>query len=474
MADNHSVAQSMNKTGKQWEGQVVDGRFLLQKYLGQSDHSIVFLTERSAPEPQRTTIKMIADDPAHSDAALSEWNQAATLSHPNILQVFESGRCMLGDLSLLYVVMEYAEENLAEILPERRLTAGEAKQMLPPVLSALAYLHGQGFVHGHLKPSNIMATADQVKLSGDGVRQVQAEERPDMVRVGRAYDPPEAAKGVATPAGDVWSLGGTLAEVSALRLAAGVGGGSMVADTPAEDQQFREILSHCLDPDPKRRLTVAQISNWLDESSAPTVRKPTSAEELGENASGLAALWEKPLAKWGAVAVVAAILILFFGLKGRRSVPQSQVGQRAAQQAPARPVDQAATTTQQDATPRVASSDSMAARVPAARTTQNSGAVPGSVRERVLPEVPQSARRTIQGHIRVGVRVSVDAAGNVTRASLESRGPSEYFARLARESAQRWRFSPAQVSGQPVASEWILKYAFGRGSTDVHPAQVSP
>ena len=282
MADNHSVALSMNKTGKQWEGQVVDGRFLLQKYLGQSDHSIVFLTERKAPEPQRAAIKLIADDPAYSTAALAAWNQAATLSHPNILQVFESGRCTLGNLSLLYVVMEYAEENLAEILPERRLTAGEAKQMLPPVLSALAYLHGQGFVHGHLKPANIMATADQVKLSGDGVRPVQREGRADSVRMARAYDPPEAAQGVFTPAGDVWSLGGTLAEVSALRLAAGVGGGSALVETPAEDQQFREILSHCLDADPKRRLTVAQISNWLDESSAPTARKPTSAGELGQ------------------------------------------------------------------------------------------------------------------------------------------------------------------------------------------------
>jgi TonB family protein len=467
MADNHSVAQSMNKTGKQWEGQVVDGRFLLQKYLGQSDHSIAFLTERNAPASQRAAIKLIADDPAYSGATLAAWNQAATLSHPNILQVFESGRCTLGDFSLLYVVMEYAEENLAEILPERRLTSGEAKQMLPPVLSALAYLHGQGFVHGHLKPSNVMATADQVKLSGDGVRPVQTEGRPDRVRVARAYDPPESAQGVFTPAGDVWSLGGTLTEVSALRLAAGVGGGAGVAEAPVEDQQFREILSHCLDPDPKRRLTVAQISNWLDESSAP-VKKPTSAEELDDSASGLATLWRKPLVKWGAIAVVAVIAILFFGLKGRRSVPQSQVGQTIASE---QPVDQPQIV---PAPPRVASKDSTATRVSAASTKQSSGTVPGSVRDRILPNVSPSARKTIQGHIRVGVRVNVDAAGNVTRASLQSRGPSEYFARLAQESAQRWTFSPAQVNGQPVASEWILRYAFGREDTDVHPAQVSP
>ena len=390
-------------------------------------------------------------------------------SHPNILQVFESGRCTLGSLSLLYVVMEYAEENLAEILPERRLTAGEAKQMLPPVLSALAYLHGQGFVHGHLKPANIMATADQVKLSGDGVQPVQWEGRADSVRMAQLMTRRKRLEGVFTPAGDVWSLGGTLAEVSALRLAAGVGGGSAVVEAPAEDQQFREILSHCLDADPKRQLTVAQISNWLDESSASTARKPTSAGELGQ-VPGLAALWKKPLLRGGAIAVVAVILILFFGLKGRRSVPQSQVAQTTVQPAPEQAVDQPQAI---PAAPKTASNDSTTARIPAASSKQGSGTVQGSVRDRILPNVSPSARRTIQGHIRVGVRVSVDAAGDVSGVSLQSRGPSEYFARLARESAQRWR-SPAQINGQPVASEWILQFAFGRTSTEVHPAQVSP
>ena len=182
---------------------------------------------------------------------------------------------------------------------------------------------------------------------------------------------------------------------------------------------------------------------------------------------GLAVLWEKPLLRWGAIAVVAVILILFFGLRGRRSVPQSQIAQTTVQPAPEQAVDQPQAI---PAAPKTASHDSTTARIPAA----SSGTVQGSVRDRILPNVSPSARRTIQGHIRVGVRVSVDAAGNVAGVSLQSRGPSEYFARLARESAERWRFSPAQINGQPVASEWILKFAFGRTSTEVHPAQVSP
>ncbi len=65
--------------------------------------------------------------------------------------------------------MEYAEEDLSQILPERPLTPGEAREMLDPVLDALSYLHEKGFVHGHFKPSNIMVVDDQVKLSCDNL-----------------------------------------------------------------------------------------------------------------------------------------------------------------------------------------------------------------------------------------------------------------------------------------------------------------
>ena len=53
--------------------------------------------------------------------------------------------------------MEATEEDLSQILPQRRLTPEEAREMLGPVLDALSYLHGKGFAHGAIKPANIMA-----------------------------------------------------------------------------------------------------------------------------------------------------------------------------------------------------------------------------------------------------------------------------------------------------------------------------
>ena len=49
----------MTRDWKQWEGQIVNGTFPLRQYLGGSEHSAVFLTERRGRDPQRAAIKLI-------------------------------------------------------------------------------------------------------------------------------------------------------------------------------------------------------------------------------------------------------------------------------------------------------------------------------------------------------------------------------------------------------------------------------
>jgi TonB family protein len=92
----------------------------------------------------------------------------------------------------------------------------------------------------------------------------------------------------------------------------------------------------------------------------------------------------------------------------------------------------------------------------------------------VLPEVSQGARNTIQGHVKVSVQVSVDASGNVSQARFISPGPSKYFANQALTAARRWKFGPPQLNGHPSPSEWILRFQFGRTSTQVFPAETKP
>src|SRR5271155_2555752 len=201
----------MTEASKQWEGQIVEGIFPLRQYLGGSDHSAVFLTDYGEGEPQKSAIKFFPADAATADLQLASWEGAAQLAHPNLLRLFHAGRRKLGGNEQLYLVMEHAEENLAEILPQRPLTAEETRDMLGPVLDALEYLHGKGFLHGDLKPSNVLASGDHLKVSSDTISRIG--EPQSYSRKAGVYDPPEAISGMLTPAADVWSLGTTLVEV---------------------------------------------------------------------------------------------------------------------------------------------------------------------------------------------------------------------------------------------------------------------
>src|ERR1700742_753008 len=98
---------------RRWEGRVVEGRFPLRQYIGGSERSAVFLTGDEAH--QNATIKLIPLDPATADQQLARWKQAAELSHPNLIRLFEMGRCRIDDGEFLFVVMECAEEDLSQI-----------------------------------------------------------------------------------------------------------------------------------------------------------------------------------------------------------------------------------------------------------------------------------------------------------------------------------------------------------------------
>jgi TonB family protein len=88
-----------------------------------------------------------------------------------------------------------------------------------------------------------------------------------------------------------------------------------------------------------------------------------------------------------------------------------------------------------------------------------------------MPQVSPSARRTIQGKIKVRVRVEVDAQGNVSSASFESAGPSKYFSRISMDAARQWKFSPSNA-GQN-RREWRLQFAFTRAKTEASATPVN-
>jgi TonB family protein len=501
----------MSDAWKLWESEIVNGKFQLVRYLGGSEQSAVFLTERRDGERLvKAAIKIIPTAPENSDVQLTRWLEAAELSHAHLIPLYEMGRFELRGVPFVYAVTECAEENLAQVLPTRALTTAETREMLESVADVLRYLHSKGFVHGHIKPANIMASGDQLKVSSDGLRRIG--ERLGGPRVPSAYDPPEIARdilatsGVASPAGDVWSLGMTLVEAMTQSL-------PVMRTAQQQDplypqslpEPFLEIARHCLLQRTEGRWSVAQIAGRLSERTLvhqfqaipPKVQAPSPAPSRRPIRQPLMPPIKLP--KYVMPIAIAGVLVLIAVLAGpkllRHGTDSPQVA-AAAQEQPARPPapSQPAPPKKNSTkaySPSVANgerSSKTPVPVPAllhpgtmhgeetnavARMPVGS-AVRGEVAHQAMPEVLQSARNTIQGKLKVSVKVNVDRSGNVEDAELESRGPSKYFARAALAAAQDWKFKPAMVNGRGVLSTWILRFEFTRGGTTIVPAQEMP
>lgn len=459
----------MSQNLERLEGRIVDGRFPLQSYLGGSDHSAVYLTVAllEGGNSEKAAIKLIRADATDAEAQLLRWNAVAELNHPNLIRVFGTGRCEMDGTALLYVIEEYAEENLAQILPERALTAEEARALLPSVLRALQFIHGHEFVHGHIQPSNILAIGDQVKLSSDTLG--LAGEKTRRTKAASAYDPPEAAAGTTSEASDVWQLGTTVIEA----LSGYLPGSDRVREPGALPEPFREIAEHCLQVDAEKRWTVTQILGRLEPDRPAPAHAQTATIASAAAVRTLPPTHPKKSAKWPYFLALAVVGVLALFLL-RRAKPSS----------PAR--EGPSTQTQPAATPENAQpANSPPRQLPAETKAKPSPAPPTPVQEeakagngkahaahegdvvrRVIPQVSPSARRTIQGTIKVRVKAEVDTAGNVTETKFESAGSSKYFSRLAMDAAREWKFAPAPAADSG-AREWKLQFAFSRSRTEV-------
>jgi eukaryotic-like serine/threonine-protein kinase len=429
-----------------WVGRVIDRRFSLLEWLGGSGTSSTFVTELDGPGSRRAAIKLFFA-PAQAEERLSTWTATTSLSHVHLLRILHFGRAEVDGVPLVYVVTEMAEEVLSQIIPERPLTADEAREMIAPVLDALSYLHANGCVHGHLKPSNILVVENEVKLSADGV---VIEGKPGLeLESSDVHNAPETAAELMAPSADVWSLGVTLVE--ALTQQSPLWDFASKTEPVVPDslpKPFDEITRECLRVDPARRCTLSDIRVLLEGKSNPAPRQvlpeahplPKMAEKSSRTRMPLVPL----------IVGFVLLLAIVFGLSMRSHKTETAPLQtETIKQAPtAEPEAQAPT--------------------PPGTTT---GSASGEVLNRVMPEVSRQASGTIHGTVTVVVRASVDPSGTVTDAEFASHGPSAYFARVAMESARNWKFKAPAQNGQAIASTWLLRYQFKRDSVNVTPVE---
>ncbi|WP_405743337.1 Stk1 family PASTA domain-containing Ser/Thr kinase [Streptomyces sp. NBC_01525] len=205
------------------------GRYELGSVLGRGGMAEVYLAHDSRlgrTVAVKTLRVDLARDPSFQARFRREAQSAASLNHPSIVAVYDTGEDYVDGVSIPYIVMEYVDgSTLRELLHSgRKLLPERSLEMTTGVLQALEYSHRAGIVHRDIKPANVMLNrAGQVKVMDFGIARAMGDAGMTMTQtaavIGTAqYLSPEQAKGEQVDArSDLYSTGCLLYELLTVR-----------------------------------------------------------------------------------------------------------------------------------------------------------------------------------------------------------------------------------------------------------------
>jgi serine/threonine protein kinase len=261
--------------------QILSGRYVLRRPIASGGQASVWSAD-DRRLGRAVAVKVVSPDVAARKGVIDRFRRealaAAALVHPNIAQVYDSGR----DNGTYYIVMELLEGgSLRDLESKRPLDQTEAAIVGRAVARALSYAHTKGILHRDVKPSNVLFTQTGFpKLADFGIARSLESEDGELTSDGElvgtlSYMAPEQLSGQkATEASDIYCLGLILYEV-------------LTGENPRAGRNLAELhrlASSTLPPistklaalDPEvARLIDACVS--INQSS-----RPTSAAEIAE------------------------------------------------------------------------------------------------------------------------------------------------------------------------------------------------
>jgi len=204
---------------------LLGGRYELEGIVGRGGMAEVFRA-RDIRLDRIVAVKTLRDDLARDQTFQARFRReaqsAASLNHPSIVAVYDTGEDMVGPTPVPYIVMEYVDgRTLRDLLrDDRRLLPERAAEITDGVLRALDYSHRNGIVHRDIKPGNVMLTrTGEIKVMDFGIARAVSDAQATMTQtaqvIGTAqYLSPEQARGERVDArSDLYSTGCLLYEL---------------------------------------------------------------------------------------------------------------------------------------------------------------------------------------------------------------------------------------------------------------------
>jgi eukaryotic-like serine/threonine-protein kinase len=204
---------------------LLGGRYELETVIGRGGMAEVYRARDLRLDrivAVKTLRSDLARDPTFQARFRREAQSAASLNHPSVIAVYDTGEDMIGDTPIPYIVMEYVDgSTLRDLLRENRaLLPDKALEITDGILRALDYSHRGGIVHRDIKPANVMLTRQhEVKVMDFGIARAMADSAATMTQtaqvIGTAqYLSPEQARGERVDArSDIYSTGCVLYEL---------------------------------------------------------------------------------------------------------------------------------------------------------------------------------------------------------------------------------------------------------------------
>ena len=192
-------------------GQLIAERYLIKAFVASGGMASVYRAEDTVLE-RVVALKIVhphlATDRSFVDKFRREAKMAASLSHPNLVNVFDQGT----DNQAIFLVMEYVPGiNLRDALNDfGSLSPKRALEILEPLTAGLAAAHAAGILHRDLKPENVFLSDNgTVKLGDFGLaREISSHTQTGSLVGTAAYLSPELVlRGQADARSDVYSLG---------------------------------------------------------------------------------------------------------------------------------------------------------------------------------------------------------------------------------------------------------------------------